>query len=487
MLLNEICNLPDVLEIRGNTAIKIRSLNLDSRKKTSDGLFFCIAGNHYDSHLFAQSAVDNGNVALVVERFLDNVDVAQILVKNTRVAMARISAHFYDYPEQGMQLIGITGTKGKTTTSFMLKAICETAGLKVGLIGTTGNMIGDKRYDSSLTTPDPIDMYSTLALMRNEKVDVVVMEVSAHAIDMHRLEGMLFEVGCYTNFSQDHLDYFKDMDTYFAAKKKFFTDGYVKNAVLNVDDISTERIVGSIHIPHVSFGIGANADVYARDIEVQESGASFKIHLNDVENLPINMKMTGNFNVYNALCAAAAAMVLNISTDCIKRGLESVQSVPGRIELLDTKTAYKVILDYSHSPDSLENILTTVRLITKKNLILLFGCGGDRDHIKRPIMGEIAGKLADISIITSDNPRNENPMQIINAIVEGCKKHTDRYEVIENRRDAIKHALQIAKEGDVIILAGKGHETYQERQGVKYPFNEKIIVKELLAEIEEGR
>lgn len=487
MNLQNVLKISNVLDHRGEVDKTIQNLVIDSRKKTEKALFFCISGARFDAHNFVHAAAENGCIAFVVERFIEGLEYPQILVQNTRIAMAEVSAMFYDYPQKSMKIIGITGTKGKTTTSYMLKSIFETAGHKVGLIGTTGNMIGKQRFDSNLTTPDPIDLYASLARMRNEKVEVLIMEVSAHAIDMHRLHGISFEVGCFSNFSQDHLDYFKTMDIYFEAKKKFFTEGYVQNAVLNADDMRLDSIVKQIEVPHVTFGIGANADVYARDIEVKETGASFQIHLNDVESLEINMHMTGNFNVYNALCAAAAAMVMNVSIKNIKKGLETVESVPGRIELLDTKTDYKVILDYSHTPDSLENILNTVRLITKNKLLLVFGCGGDRDHIKRPIMGEIAGKLADFSIITSDNPRNENPMQIIDAIVEGYQKHSEEYKVIEDRREAIKSALCMAGEGDVIILAGKGHETYQERLGVKHPFNEKMIVQELLQEIQEER
>lgn len=486
MKLKSLVNIPFIHKTTGNLDIEIEELNLDSRKISKNGLFFCVAGENHDSHNYAKQAVSNGNVALVVDHILSDIDVPQILVSNSRSAMAYIAAKFHGDPQKYMKFVAITGTKGKTTTSYMCKSIFEAAGYKVGLIGTTGNMIGNKRHDNKLTTPDPIDLYKILETMHNENVEIVVMEASAHAIDMHRLDGLEFEVACYTNLSQDHLDYFGDMDTYFQAKKKLFTSGQVQNAVLNADEDTCKLIVDEITIPHVFFGIGANADVYARNIEVKESGASFNIHLGNVENMDINMKMTGNFNVYNALCAASAAMVMGVDYKYIKEGLENVASVPGRIELLVTNTPYKVILDYSHSPDSLDNILRTVREFTKKRVIVVFGCGGDRDHTKRPVMGAIAGRLADISIITSDNPRNENPMQIIDSIVMGISKQNCNYKVIEDRREAIKYALSIGQEGDVIILAGKGHETYQERMGVKYPFDEKIIVKELLEEISEG-
>ncbi|NMD38857.1 MAG: UDP-N-acetylmuramoyl-L-alanyl-D-glutamate--2,6-diaminopimelate ligase [Christensenellaceae bacterium] len=482
-LSNLIENMPYIIKIYGNSDVNIENLILDSRIKTENGLFFCISGAVFDAHNFAKQAISNGNIALVVERYLEDIPVPQIVVETSRGAMARISSAFYNHPEKSLKLIGITGTKGKTTTSFMIKSVFESAGYNVGVIGTTGNVIGKKHIDSKLTTPDPIDLYSTLKLMLDEGVEVVVMEVSAHAIDMLRLDGLRFEVGCFTNLSQDHLDYFGDMETYFQAKKRFFTSGYIKNAVLNSDEDSSVIIENDINIPHITYGIGANADIYARNIEILESGASFNIHLGNVHNFDIKMKMTGNFNVYNALAAAAVSLVMNIDYDHIKMGLEGVTSVPGRIELLNTHTNFSIILDYSHSPDSLKNILETVREFAKNRVIVVFGCGGDRDHGKRPIMGRTAGELADYSIITSDNPRMENPFRIIEAIEEGIKKVDARYEIVENRREAIKNAIKMAKEGDFIILAGKGHETYQERMGVKHPFDEKVVVKELLIEL----
>ncbi len=485
MLLKDLLvEVPGILETSGNTSIQIDQLVTDSRDRVENGLFFCIPGARVDAHDFAPQAVSNGCVALVVERFVSvPVNAPQIKVENVRSAMAYMAAAFFGHPERSLRLVGVCGTKGKTTTSFLLKAIMENAGFKTGLIGTTGNMIGDKRIKSNLTTPDPIDLHRCFRQMVDEGVEVVCMEVSAHAVDMHRLDGLTFEAACYTNLSQDHLDYFGTMERYFETKKSFFMHGAVLNAALNEDDETSDGIINDIPVPYLTYGISSEADVFARDIEISEDGVSFSIQLRGVEDMTVNMHLTGMFNVYNSLAAASLAMIMGVKNDRIKAGLESVKNVPGRVEMLDTRTPYKVILDYSHSPDALENILTTVRTFTRNRLIVLFGCGGDRDQGKRPIMGEIAGRLADFSILTSDNPRTEDPEAILRAIEDGVKQTNGNYTVIENRRDAIRHALQMGQDGDVIILAGKGHETYQDIMGVKRPFDEKIVVSELLAEM----
>ena len=475
-------NMPYLLETRGSMETDILAVVSDSREKTENGLFFCIPGARFDAHDYAPQAIGNGCVALVVDHFVA-ADVPQVKVTNVRAAMARMAATFYGNPAERMKFIGVTGTKGKTTTTYMIKAVCEQAGYKCGLIGTTGNMIGKKRIKSNYTTPDPIDLQRDLRAMADDGVEVVVMEVSAHAIDMHRLDGMIFEVGCYTNLSQDHLDYFGTMENYFETKKRFFTTGMVRNATLNVDEETSAQVLADLTVPHLTYGIAADADLFARDIEINEDGVSFDLLLQGMHSIPIHLRMTGMFNVYNALAAASCCMVLGIPVEVIRDGLWNMDSVPGRIEMLPTNTPYRVILDYSHSPDALTNILKTVRGFARRRVIALFGCGGDRDKGKRPIMGEIGGRMADLCILTSDNPRTEDPMTILAAIEEGIKPTGNPYTVIENRREAIRHALAIAEEGDIIVLCGKGHETYQDIQGVKHPFDEKVVVQELLEEL----
>lgn len=476
---------PYFVDQRGDC--EITALSQDSRQKAQGSLFFCIVGARSDSHHFAAQAVENGAVALVVMRFLDDVNVPQVLVKDDRAAMSLMASAFYGHPGRQMKLVGITGTKGKTTTSYYIKAILEEAGWTCGLIGTTGNMIGDRWMKSSLTTPDPIDLHKTLREMADSGVQAVCMEVSAHAVSMKRLEGLQFEAGCYLNLSQDHLDFFGDMDHYFETKKSFLTSGMVKNAAINVDDDRAVQVIRDLSIPHSTFGICTNADIFARDIEISEAGVSFGLTLWNEHSYPVHLKMMGMFNVYNALAACGLALIMGVEPLAICRGLESVKSVPGRAEVLDTHTPYMVILDYSHSPDALENILKTAKEFARGRVIVLFGCGGDRDFLKRPKMGAIAGRLADYSILTSDNPRNEEPMVIIKSIEEGMKGTGAPYEIIEDRRLAIARALEMGEDGDVIILAGKGHETYQEISGVKKPFNEKQIVRELLARMKEDK
>ena len=484
MLLKELLlEVPGIVEVRGNQETDIGTLSINSREKAARGLFFCIPGAKFDAHDFAPQAVQNGCVALVVSRFLEDLPVPQVLAENVRSAMAYIAGAFFGHADRQLRLMGVSGTKGKTTTSYLLKAILEKGGFSVGLIGTTGNMIGNDHLKSNLTTPDPIDLHRCFRQMADAGVQAVSMEVSAHAIDMHRLDGLTFEAACYTNLSQDHLDYFHTMENYFETKKSFFMHGQVLNAALNADEETTASILEDLKIPYLTYGISEKADLFAREIEISENGVDFSIQLRGVEEMEVHMQMTGMFNVYNALAAASLAMIVGVDKEAIREGLRSVKAVPGRIEMLDTGTPYKVILDYSHSPDALENILTTVRMFTKKRVIVLFGCGGDRDHGKRPLMGEIGGRLADFSILTSDNPRTENPEAILDAIEEGMKLTKGKYTIIENRREAIRYALTMGREGDVIILAGKGHETYQDVMGVKRPFDEKVVVNELLEEI----
>ena len=482
MLLSALTKIlgEELIELRGDC--EISSISMDSRKAMDRGLFFCVPGARFDGHVYAKQALGNGAVALVVTHFLD-LDAPQALVGNVRRAMSLMAAEFFGHPDREMKLLGVTGTKGKTTTSYLVKAIMEEAGYTVGLIGTTGNMIGKTYMKSEFTTPEPIDFFRTLREMRDAGVNAVSMEVSAHAIAMDRLAGVHFDVGCYTNLSQDHLDLFGTMEKYFECKKSFFRPEWIANAAVNVDDETSKRILQDIAVPCLTFGICNNADLFARDIEITENGVSFRMTMPGGREIPVKLRLTGMFNVYNALAAASVGLIMGVEPETITAALGRVKSVPGRAEVLDTHTPYKVILDYSHSPDALENILSAVRQFARGRVISLFGCGGDRDHLKRPIMGEISGRMADYSILTSDNPRTENPMDILAAIEEGIRPTGGQYVVIENRREAIRHALQIGREGDIIVLAGKGHETYQEIMGIKRPFDEKVVVAELLEEM----
>ena len=424
-----------------------------------------------------KAAVDAGAAALVVERKLD-IDVPQILVEDTRIAMAEMAAAYYGYPSREMQMIGVTGTNGKTSTTYMLKAIAERMGKKVGLIGTIRNMIGDIIIDTERTTPESVDLQRILRQMKDEKVDVVIMEVSSHSLDQKRVHGIEYDVGEFTNLTQDHLDYHKTFENYFNAKKLLFKQS--RMAVINKDDPYANRMMEGLDIPVMTFGIREKADVTASEIDITTRGVQFDFNYKNITSR-FNVPIPGLFSVFNAIGAATVALSLGWNLDSIKYGLEHMMSVSGRLEPLPTgKNEFTVLLDYAHTPDALENVLKMVKGFATGRIGTLLGCGGDRDHAKRPIMGEIAGRFSDFAIVTSDNPRTENPMDIINSIVEGVKKSGCEYVVIENRREAIEYALKNARKNDVIILAGKGHENYQEINGGKHHFDEKEIVAEIL-------
>lgn len=464
-------------EIYGDD-IEIRHLQYNSRRVEKGDLFFCIVGTAADGHQYAEQAVENGAAALVVERRLD-IGVPQVLVKNSRIAMAEAAALYYGYPAREMIIVGVTGTNGKTSTTYMIKAIAEAAGKKTGLIGTIRNMIGDGIIDTERTTPESVDLHRILRLMADEHVDIVVMEVSSHSLDQKRVYGIEFDIAEFTNLTQDHLDYHKTFENYLAAKKLLFAN--CKAAVINIDDPNAGAISEGLNVPISTFGIREKANVYATEIDITTTGVQFDMHT-EKGSVRICISTPGLFSVFNVIGSAAVALMLGFTMEQIKRGVEGMQFVSGRLEPLDTgNRGFSVFLDYAHTPDALENVIKTVREFAKGRIITLFGCGGDRDQAKRPIMGEIAGRYSDLLVVTSDNPRTEDPIAIIEDIMEGVKKSGCEHVIIENRREAIAYALAIAKKDDIIILAGKGHENYQETSLGKHHFDEKEIVAELLA------
>ncbi|MGN0792329.1 MAG: UDP-N-acetylmuramoyl-L-alanyl-D-glutamate--2,6-diaminopimelate ligase [Christensenellales bacterium] len=457
--------------------VEVKELKYNSRKVEKGDVFCCVVGTLADGHKYAPQAVEAGAAALVVERKLD-IDIPQILVENTRIAMAEMAAAYYGNPADEMVMVGITGTNGKTSTSYMLKAIAERMGKKVGLIGTIRNMIGDIIIDTERTTPESVDLQRILRQMKDENVDVVIMEVSSHSLDQKRVHGITYDVGCFTNLTQDHLDYHKTFENYFAAKKLLFAQ--CKKAVINLDDSYAADMVAGMNLPVLTVGVREKADVTASEIDITTRGVQFDFNYRNVTSR-FNVPIPGLFSVFNAMSAAGIALALGWTLDSIKYGLEHMVGVSGRLEPLPTgKNEFTVLLDYAHTPDALENLLKTVRGFATGRVVTLFGCGGDRDQAKRPIMGEIAGRFSDFAIVTSDNPRSEDPMQIIASVEDGVKKSGCEYIVIENRRDAIEYALKNARKNDVIILAGKGHENYQEINGGKHHFDEKEIVAEIL-------
>ena len=453
--------------------VDIQSIEYDSRKVAPGSMFCCIVGQLFDGHAFAESAVEKGAVALLVERELP-LDVPQVVVQSARKAMAEMAAAFYGYPQREMQMLG------KTTTTYMVKAIAEQAGKKVGIIGTIRNMIGSESLHAEHTTPESVDLFRLLRTMADARVDMVVMEVSSHALEQYRVHGIKFDVALFTNLTQDHLDYHKTFENYLQAKKILFQNA--KKAVVNVDDPYADRIMAGLSIPILTFGVRDRADLAASDIDITTQGVQFDLHTPSGD-VRMNLPIPGLFSVFNAMGAVGMAQAIGIQLPQIKRGLESMTSVSGRLESVATGLPFSVFVDYAHTPDALENVLKTVREFAHKRIICVFGCGGDRDRAKRPIMGEIAGRYSELAVVTSDNPRTEDPMAIIETIEEGVKRSGAKYTVIENRRSAIAYALSVAEPDDIILIAGKGHENYQEINGTRYHFDDKEIVKELLKEL----
>lgn len=467
------------MQLVGDGDTEITAIEYDSRKVCKGALFFCISGFKTDGHLYAPAAAAAEAAALMVTHRLE-IDIPQIIVDDARIAMALISREFYGRPDERLKMIGITGTNGKTTTTYMIKSVLEHAGKKTGLIGTIVNMIGQQELPTERTTPESPDLFALLARMADEDCTAVVMEVSSHSLSLGRVSGITFDVGVFTNLTQDHLDFHETFDNYRAAKKKLFYAS--RNAAINADDAASDYMMDGIEIGWRTYGIKERADVFAKNIEITPRGVTYDLCLGTAM-LPLVIRIPGIFSVYNSLSAATACLLLGEKLETIKTGLEAMPSVAGRFEVLDTgDEPFTIILDYAHTPDSLENTLKTVGTFARGRIIPVFGCGGDRDRGKRPIMGEIAGTLSTFAVITSDNPRTEDPYEIIRAVEEGIKRTNCSYICIENRREAIRYAIDNAQAGDVIVLAGKGHETYQEVGGVKHPFDEKVVVSELLCE-----
>ena len=456
---------------------EISSITYDSRKVESGSLFCCLVGLVSDGHTFAGQAVDKGAAALIVEHRLP-YNIPQLVVEDSRKAMALAAACFYGHPEKEMLMLGVTGTNGKTSTTYMVKSIAEQAGKKVGLIGTIQNMIGDEVIETGRTTPESADLFALLRQMADEKVDLVIMEVSSHALVQDRVYGIQYQVALFTNLTQDHLDYHKTFDNYLSAKKLLFSQCDI--AVINHDDPHAEKIMEGLECPIYTTGIHTPASYNASEIDIQTSGVRFLLPTPKGESL-IRLHISGLFAIYNAMGAAAMMQQAGFSLEQIVSGLEALKGVAGRLQAVNTNgKPFSVYVDYAHTPDALENVLTTVRAFAKARVLSLFGCGGDRDRAKRPLMGEIGGRHSDYVIITSDNPRSEEPESIVKAIEEGVKKSGAPYTVIVNRREAIAYALSILEENDILVIAGKGHENYQEINGVKHHFDDKEIVEELL-------
>ncbi len=455
---------------------EITEITIDSRKAKEGSCFICINGEKQNGHDFAKSAAKNGASVIIAEEKI-SCDAPVIMCENTKIEMVKISSKFYNEPEKSLKLIGITGTNGKTTVSYLIKKILETAGKKVGVIGTNEILVGDSPVgikSSTPTTPNSLELRQIFAKMLEMGAEYVVMEVSSHALELHRVWGLNYEVGIFTNLTQDHLDYHKTMENYFLAKAKLFNISKV--AVVNIDDEYGARLRETVPCKLITVGT-KNSDMVAKNIKIDARGVDFDIEYNG-ETKKVCLAISGMFSVYNALSALGGTVSLGMDIETAINGLALATGVKGRLENVPTNTDFSVIIDYAHTPDGLENVLKAVNSYKKGRVISVFGCGGDRDATKRPIMGNIGTSLSDISIITSDNPRTENPESIIEEIVKGVKG--GEYKVVVNRREAIKYALSIAKKDDIVLLLGKGQETYQIIGTEKMHFDEREIVKEIL-------
>lgn len=457
---------------------EITGIAYDSRKVKPGDVFVCISGFETDGHKYAGKAVEKGAAAVIAEHAVD-AGVPTAVVENTRHALSYAADVFYGHPSGKFRLVGVTGTNGKTTTTFLVKSILEKAGHKVGLIGTNKNMIGERELPSERTTPESLELTELFAEMAKEGADFVVMEVSSHSLSLSRVEFCEFDVGAFTNLTQDHLDFHKTMENYLAAKKKLFD--MCKTGVINADDEGGRKILADCSCVSVSYGIDSAADILAGNIDYGAHGVDFDCDALGAA-MRIHINTPGRFSVYNALAAVGICTALGISAEDISEGLRSVPGVCGRAEVVPTGRDYTVMIDYAHTPDGIENILKSIRGFAKGRIVILFGCGGDRDRTKRPKMGRIAGELADFCVVTSDNPRTEDPGEIIKEIIPGVEETGCPYTVIENRKEAIRYALDNAETGDVILLAGKGHETYQILKSGKIHFDEREIVHEILGE-----
>ena len=478
------------LRAKGDLEIEIKGLESNSKNIKEGYLFVAIKGFSVDGHKYIESAIANGATAVMVQEDCDlkaikiPEDVTIVMAKDTREALAITANNFYDEPSKKFKLIGVTGTKGKTTTTYMIKEILEKAGKNVGLIGTIATYInGKKLKDSDRTTPESLELQQLFSKMVEEKVEVVVMEVSSQSLKLHRVDGCDFDIVLFTNFSEDHIsaNEHPDMEDYFQSKLKLFK--MCKTGIVNTDDLHGAKIPRLFPESDITtYGIDNYANVLAKDITITNSYVDFKVKITD-RNEIVKTGIPGRFSVYNSLAAICVAQKFGISPEQVKEALLEVR-VPGRSELVDNKLEIPIMIDYAHSPESLQNILQAVKSYTRGRVISVFGCGGDRDKTKRPIMGEISGRIADYTFITSDNPRTEKPEDITAQIEEGIKKTKGKYSVVVDRVEAIKKAIKMANKRDIIVLAGKGHEPYQEINGKKYPFDERIIVREIIKELE---
>ena len=491
--LKDIISTLDVQQVQGNQNVSIQDITADSRAVKPNSLFIALDGATVDGHNYIDKAVATGAVAVIVSKPVTVPDdVCVITVSDTRQAMMTCVPYFFDYPANRMRMVGVTGTNGKTTTTHMIRHILKAQGHKVGVIGTVHIMIGDTSYPIHNTTPDVVDLQHILHQMVQENVEYCVMEVSSHALALGRVSGVEFDTAVFTNLTQDHLDFHKTFENYLAAKCKLFEQvsapNQVKNnkgAVINIDDSYGHRVMEKTTAPTITYSTLGKGTLNASDVHMSTKNSQYTVNYKG-ESYPVSMNTTGLFNVYNTLAAIGACLQEGISMEAIDTALKTFSSVPGRFELIEEGQDFAVVVDYAHTPDGLQNILETAKAIKENRIIIVFGCGGDRDATKRPIMGRIAAEYGDKIYVTSDNPRTEDPVQIVKDVEVGVKealRDGTSYEVIVDRREAINHAIHDAKAGDIVIIAGKGHENYQILKNETIHFDDREEARKALKEI----
>ena len=487
MLLKTLVPAIPIRKIIGTIDRPVESIAYDSRRVQRNGMFVALRGEKSDGHQFIGQAIEKGASVIVAEREGSHPRATFLVVENTRAALADLSAAFYRYPARKLKLAAVTGTNGKTTTTFLTKHICEAAGLRCGLIGTVRYEIGERVLPAIRTTPESLDLVELLAQIRDAGCRAAAMEVSSHALAQDRTRGLEWNVAVFTNLTQDHLDFHGTMMSYFDAKAKLFTQLGAQQkkrkpmAVVNIDDRYGEQLLDKIdkNVAVITYGRGARADFRASNPRVEFSGTSYQLEAGGKSYL-VRVPLIGRFNVLNSVAALAAANALGISLRDAVLSIGKSSQIPGRLELVPAKRQFQVFVDYAHTPDALRNVLRTLRELEPHRLIAVFGCGGDRDRQKRPMMGDIVDQYADYAIITSDNPRTEDPNAILAEIEKGFR--SSRYEKIVDRTEAIGRAVALAQPRDIVLIAGKGHENYQEFADYTVPFDDIQVARRAIAD-----
>ena len=482
MLLSELIQTLKYEVKQGDASKEVKHLVYDSRKVTEGDVFVCISGAVCDGHDFIPQVVEKGAVAVIVEKDVEvSEDIVVIRVEDTREALAHMSAAYFGHPAEQLKVIGITGTKGKTTTTYMIKSILENAGFTTGLIGTIETIIKDEKIPACNTTPESYVVQETFRKMADAGCQCVVMEVSSQGLMLHRVSGFTFDYGIFTNLEPDHIgpNEHKDMEEYIACKSKLFSQ--CKVGILNADDSHLEEILKNHTCEVETFGLSEKADLRAADLHLWREQGSLGVayELSGLLNMKVSIDIPGKFSVYNSMAAIAICRHFGVSKENIEKALCNIR-VKGRVELIKVSDDFTLMIDYAHNAMALESLLTTLKEYNPKRLVCLFGCGGNRSKLRRFEMGEVSSKLADLTVITSDNPRDEEPMDIIEDIMEGVKKADGEYVTIPDRKEAIRYCIEHGKEGDIIVLAGKGHEDYQEIKGKKYKMDERVLIEEIL-------